>query len=102
VSASSRTTPAPSSQNESSARAVRSSDFVIPSSFPLVHVLQFRVQPYLGKFPVTPHGYARNFEHFCYLVVAQSAKKFQLDYLSLSRVECRQLFQRLMKLDNFF
>ena len=42
----------------------RASDFVIPSSlvirassFALGGAVQFRVQPHLGKFPVTPHRY---------------------------------------------
>ena len=61
---------------------------------------QFRVPPHLRKFPVTPCGYSGNFQHFRDLVVVQPTKIFQLDYLSLSGVECRELFQGLVQIDN--
>ena len=47
-------------------------------------IVQFRVQPHLGKFPVAPHRHMGNLEHFCHLVVVEPAKIFQLDYLSFS------------------
>src|SRR4029077_7513992 len=106
---SSRTSPAPSSQNESSPRAFRSSDFVTPSSFVIraspricnargeeqphvyaassflsVRVLQLCVQPGLGKSPIAPHCHSRNLKHFCHFVVVETAKIFQLDDLSFS------------------
>ena len=38
--------------------------------------VQFRVQPYLRKFPVTPDCDTRNLEHLCDLVVVEPAKVF--------------------------
>src|SRR6266496_1836969 len=53
-------------------------------AFPSVHAVQFSVQPYPGKFPITPRRSMCNLEHFCYLVVVQSAKKFKLDHSGFS------------------
>ncbi len=74
---------------------VNASSFVIRASSFLC-APQFRVEPYLRKFPVAPCGNPRNLEHLCDLVVVQPAKILQLDYLRFSRVECGQLFQCLV------
>ena len=63
--------------NKSRPSFVLDSDFVISApSFLLAGVVQFRVEPRLGKFPVTPHRYPRNLEHFRHLVIVEPAKVF--------------------------
>ena len=45
--------------NDSTIHGLTAKPFVIRAfvQFVSVRVVQFRVQPYLGKFPVTPHRY---------------------------------------------
>src|SRR5882724_143170 len=38
-------------------------------------IVQFRIEPYPGKFPITPHRHTCDLEHFGYLVVVEPAKK---------------------------
>ena len=80
-----------SSRDKSSARAFRSSDFVIPSSFVIRassfvsgRVVQFIVQPCPGKDPITSNCHGRDLQDLSDFVMIEAAEVFQFHDMRFS------------------
>src|SRR5262245_1684601 len=56
-------------------------------------ILQLSIEPRFGYHPLAFDRGRRHFDHPCRLIDSQPAKKSELDYLALSRVEFRQLIE---------